>query len=413
MSDDNNNSPTNETPSNPNKDKKTAIMAASFLMAYRSLSRQQCRLQHTSILIGHKNMLELLNGHPQTLFDQIRMYKDCFHRLCAVLKDKNFLKTLRHVTVEEQVLIFLTTIAHCQTNRRSKKEWQHLGEIVSRYVRKVCKAVCKLSPMFIRAPNFNETPEQIRSRRKYFPWFENCVGAIDGTHVAACVPAEVTDQWRGRHKICTQNVMAVCSFDMHFTYIVIGWEGTAHDSRILRDTIADPDSGFPRPPPGYYYLVDAGYANEDCFLAPYRNKAYHLKDCRRLQNGRPTSYVELFNYTHSSLKNCIEHSFGVLKARFHILKHMTNYPIHRQAEIPKACCVIHNFIKKFNSGDPLFNMYDVDDTMLSQIEGEDEEGDGDEEGESSNTQDEHGANDMPKLREYIAKCMWAEFERNP
>ena len=61
----------------------------------------------------------------------------------------------------------------------------------------------------------------------------------------------------------------------------------------------------------------------------------------------------------------------------------------------------------------MFNIYDVDDTMLSQIEGEDEEGDGDVEGKSSNTQDEHGENDMPKLREYIAKCMWAEYGRNP
>ena len=68
--------------------------------------------------------------------------------------------------------------------------------------------------------------------------------------MAACVPDEVADQWQGQHKICTQNIIVVCLFDMRFTYIVIGWEGIAHYSRILRDTMTDPDNGFPFSPPG-------------------------------------------------------------------------------------------------------------------------------------------------------------------
>ena len=50
---------------------------------------------------------------------------------------------------------------------------------------------------------------------------------------------------------------------------------------------------------GKYYLVDSGYANQDCFLAPYRGNTYHLQEYRERRGGI-TSSRELFNYTHSS-----------------------------------------------------------------------------------------------------------------
>ncbi|XP_031270510.1 glycine-rich RNA-binding protein blt801-like [Pistacia vera] len=37
---------------------------------------------------------------------------------------------------------------------------------------------------------------------------------------------------------------------MLFTYVVTGWEGSAHDIRILNLVLDDPDSGFLHPPPG-------------------------------------------------------------------------------------------------------------------------------------------------------------------
>ena len=52
-----------------------------------------------------------------------------------------------------------------------------------------------------------------------------------------------------------QQVMAVCSFDMLFTYVVCGWEGTAHDQRILLDTISDERLKFPHAPPGKKVFV--------------------------------------------------------------------------------------------------------------------------------------------------------------
>ena len=35
----------------------------------------------------------------------------------------------------------------------------------------------------------------------------------------------------------TQNVLAACSFDLKFTYVLPSWEGSASDSRILNNAL--------------------------------------------------------------------------------------------------------------------------------------------------------------------------------
>jgi hypothetical protein len=44
--------------------------------------------------------------------------------------------------------------------------------------------------------------------------------------------------------------MAACSFDMQFTFVWAGWEGSAHDTRIFLEAIDNPCIKFPKPPEG-------------------------------------------------------------------------------------------------------------------------------------------------------------------
>ena len=53
----------------------------------------------------------------------------------------------------------------------------------------------------------------------------------------ARVPRHMQGQFRGRKQSCTQNVMAVVDFDLKFTYVLAGWEGSAHDALVLADAI--------------------------------------------------------------------------------------------------------------------------------------------------------------------------------
>ena len=47
--------------------------------------------------------------------------------------------------------------------------------------------------------------------------------------------------FRGRKNYPTQNVLAAVDFDLKFTYVLAGWEGSAHDATILADAVERDD----------------------------------------------------------------------------------------------------------------------------------------------------------------------------
>ncbi|KAK0582069.1 hypothetical protein LWI29_021163 [Acer saccharum] len=59
-------------------------------------------------------------------------------------------------------------------------------------------------------------------------------------------------------------------------YVLAGWEGSAHDSKLLNDALSR-RNGL-KIPQGKYFLAECGFANQRQFLAPYRGVRYHLQD---------------------------------------------------------------------------------------------------------------------------------------
>ena len=147
-------------------------------------------------------------------------------------------------------------------------------------------------------------------------------------------------KYRNRHGSIATNVLAVCTKDMEFVYVLPGWEGSAADGRVLRDALRRqnglrvPNGKFVNNKlqnllfitftkcyigyllifvTGCYYLVDAGYTNCKGFLAPFRSQRYHLKDWE--DGPLPRNAQEFFNMKYSHARNVIERCFGVLKSQ--------------------------------------------------------------------------------------------------
>lgn len=89
------------------------------------------------------------------------------------------------------------------------------------------------------------------------------------------VPAADAAWYRNRKCFLSQNVLAGMDHAARFIYVVSGWEGSAADSRIYDYTWHKSDLV---PPPGCYYLGDAGFPLCDSLMAPYHGKRYHLKE---------------------------------------------------------------------------------------------------------------------------------------
>ena len=171
--------------------------------------------------------------------------------------------------------------------------------------------------------------QKIQDNPRFYPFFKNCLGAIDGTRIPISIASEKASPFRNRKGTLSINVMVACDFDLNFTFISSGWEGSATDFRVLRSAMS---KGF-QVPPGKFYLVDGGYANR-----------YHLKEFGD-GHRRPQNPKELFNHRHALLRNHVERALGVLKKRFPILKVATFHMLENQVKIPIAASIFHNLIR--------------------------------------------------------------------
>ncbi|KAH1122362.1 hypothetical protein J1N35_005522 [Gossypium stocksii] len=181
----------------------------------------------------------ILYSGDQHCIDVIRMRPIAFFNLCDILSRNNLLQSTKSVNIREQVVIFLHIIGHNVRFRVIGSRYYRSTETVHRYFRVVLRAILKLYKLVIKLPD-ESTPSEIRNNPRFYPYFKDCIGALDGTHVRASVPLSIQGRFRSHKGGTTQNVLVAITFDLKFSYVLTGWEGSAHDSRILSDALSRP-----------------------------------------------------------------------------------------------------------------------------------------------------------------------------
>ncbi|XP_042011252.1 uncharacterized protein LOC121802092 isoform X2 [Salvia splendens] len=305
--------------------------------------------------VRHMNRLTAVSDVD--CFSNLRMDRNAFGRLCILLRDRGGLRNGRFVLLEEQVAIFLGILAHHKKNRPSGFEFRRSGETISHYVHLVLKAVLKLHTILLPRPD-PVTNNCVDPRWQHF---KGCIGALDGTYINVLVRTLDKPRYRTRKGQIATNTLAACDRNMKFLYFLPGWEGSAGDSRVLRDAVTR--EGGLRVNKGTYYLCDNGYANSEGFLTPYKNVRYHLKEWG-VGTQRPQNARELFNLRHTRARNIIERAFAVLKMRWGILRSATFYPIKIQIRLIMACFLLHNFVRGEMHNDPIEQHVDGDTQPL-------------------------------------------------
>ncbi|KAG6526251.1 hypothetical protein ZIOFF_016233 [Zingiber officinale] len=159
----------------------------------------------------------------------IRMSYDAFTRLVAILHGRGLLRDNQCSFVEEQVAKFLHILSG-QGRVRSESFFFHRStETISRPFHKVLRALITLQDQFlVQANGFTVSPQILNSG--------------DRTHIRVKVSKEDVSRYRGRKNYPTMNVLAACTFDLKFTYVLPGWEGSASDSRILDNALSKEDN---------------------------------------------------------------------------------------------------------------------------------------------------------------------------
>ncbi|KAL6560162.1 hypothetical protein OROHE_006400 [Orobanche hederae] len=292
--------------------------------------------------IGYQFVHNMLKGDPHSFRDLYRMYPSVFLKLCTILREKTLLEDTRYICVEEMGATFLIIVGHDDRYCNVRQSFGRSHFATSQNFNKILKALNTIAPEMMVKPSTG-IPAKIQESTRFNPFFKDCIGAIDGTHIPATVKGREVSSYRNRHGIQSQNILAACNFDLQFMYVLSGWEGSAHDSKLLNDALAR-RNGL-EVPRGKYFLVDCGFANRRQFLAPSRGVRYHLKDFGG-QGRHPRNASELFNLRHASLRNVIERIFGIFKSRFMIFRTAPPFLFQIQAELVLACAGSHNFLRK-------------------------------------------------------------------
>ncbi|XP_022851889.1 uncharacterized protein LOC111373569 [Olea europaea var. sylvestris] len=312
--------------------------------------------------------MEAMGENSKMCFQEFRMYPAMLRHFTHVLRDEHGLRTNQHVDIYEQVGMFLCILAHRKGYRQVTTIFNHSLETVCHYVKEVLRAVVVLSARMIRPSENYDGVEPHRPNLSKHSLFEDCIGAIDGTHVKAVLPRHDRVNFIGWKGVPTQNVLAACDFNLCFTFVLAGYSGNTHDARMLARAIHDPKIHFPLPAPRKYYLVDSGFAHRPGYMAPYKGSdiLYHFQQFRDERTGRRHRFRnarEKFNFRHSSCKNVIERAFGVWKERWKILDRMPSYPFRTQVAIVVAMMGIHNFMRRSGVVDAAFTRAEVDEDV--------------------------------------------------
>ncbi|XP_015688267.2 protein ALP1-like isoform X3 [Oryza brachyantha] len=304
---------------------------------------------------------------PGESHHMFRMNSELFCKLHDLLVSTYDLKSTNHMNSIESVAIFLFILGGGESNRRVQNRFKHSGETISRKFEEVLFSVVSMCKDYIcpKDPNFRRAHSRIKNDKRMLPHFKNCIGAIDGTHVAVNPPHEEYIRYIGRYKSPTQNVMAAVDFDMRFTYASIGQPGSMHDTSVLYHALEVDKDIFPHPPQGKYYLVDAGYPNRPGYMSPYKGQRYHVPEWRN--EPPPSREQEYFNQCHSSARNVVERTFGVWKMKWRILLKMPTYPMDKQEMIIASTMCLHNFIRQNCTSDKYFRRCDRDPDYVPTI----------------------------------------------
>jgi hypothetical protein len=170
-----------------------ALVALAAAAAVLSAIPPQPMPQHTSELTGQAWVEELLSGHSSRMRNNLGMNPHVFRRLLAALELKAGFCDSRWIKKEEKLAITLYAFVTNNTNRKLAERFQCSGDTISHTLHEVIDLLCDPTfyHSFMKQPNPNIIPNHILNNPKFYPYFKDCIGALDGTH-KPCVPLSAT-----------------------------------------------------------------------------------------------------------------------------------------------------------------------------------------------------------------------------
>ena len=200
-----------------------------------------------------------------------------------------------------------------------------------------------LSGFYLKPPTSQEDWEKIATEFLEEWNFPNCLGALDGKHIAIECPGYSGSEYYNYKGFFSIVLMAMCDAKYCFTFINVGNYGKENDAHIFNNSdlgkafnageMQIPSSeivdGHELP---YVIISDEIFALKSWLMKPYPGKGL-------------TRSQAIFNYRLSRARRTIENCFGILAARWRIFRRPIRASPAVVDSITKACTCLHNYLR--------------------------------------------------------------------
>lgn len=174
--------------------------------------------------------------------------------------------------------------------------------------------------------------------------FPNCIGALDGKHIIMKTPANTGSEYFNYKGLFSTVLMALSDAKYKFSYIDVGQSGHNSDGGVFNySTLPNalknktlniaPNKRLPKTDKSMPFVIVA----DDAFaIKSYLMKPFTLKN---LDCGQ-----RIFNYRLSRARRIVENVFGIMSARFRVLRRPIEVNPDKAIIMVLAICALHNFL---------------------------------------------------------------------
>ena len=124
---------------------------------------------------------------------------------------------------KESLALFLWILGASKSNSQAADRFERSVSTISNKFHHVLDCVDRMAGDYIRPndPTFTEVHD-ILTKPRFWPHFKDAIRAIDGTYIPVIVAEVDKIKYTNRKGYTSQNVLAICDFDMRFTFAVPG-----------------------------------------------------------------------------------------------------------------------------------------------------------------------------------------------